>query len=258
MNSTHAGRLDGKVALITGSSRGIGAAIARRFASEGARVVLHGRDVAALSQIRDEIHQSGGHVTTAVADVTRFEELEVARSVIDRDLGPIDVLVANAGASITPPGPLEALSEHDWRANLDANLTGTFLTLKAFLPGMKQRRSGAIITLSSAASRRPTQRSPVAYAAAKAGIEALTQVLALQVGPFGLRANCIAPETILTERNQVQIPENIRPALIDSHPLKRLGTPDDIADAAMFLASDEASWISGVVLDVAGGSVIVR
>ena len=258
MSSTHSGRLDGKVALVTGSSRGIGAAIASRFAREGARVVLHGRDSAALSRVRDQIHGGGGHVTTTVADVTHFEELEAARSVIERDVGPLDILVANAGASLTPPGPLETLSEQDWRANLDTNLTGTFLTLKAFLPGMKQRRSGAIITLSSAASRRPSQRSPIGYAAAKAGIELLTQVLAIQVGPLGLRANCIAPETILTERNQRQIPANIRPALIDSHPLKRLGTPDDIADAAVFLASDEAAWISGVVLDVAGGFVIVR
>jgi 3-oxoacyl-[acyl-carrier protein] reductase len=112
--------------------------------------------------------------------------------------------------------------------------------------------------MSSAAARRPSARSPIAYGAAKAGIELFTQALALQAGPFGIRANCIAPETILTEGNERRIPPEIRPAVIDSHPIKRLGTPEDVAEAALFLGSDEAGWISGVVLDVAGGSVTAR
>jgi 3-oxoacyl-[acyl-carrier protein] reductase len=105
--------------------------------------------------------------------------------------------------------------------------------------------------------RRPHPGSPIPYSAAKAGIQILTQDLAAQAGPFGIRANCIAPETILTERNQQRIPEAQQSALVDLHPLKRLGTPADVARAALFLASDDSAWITGVVLDVAGGAVMV-
>ena len=122
---------------------------------------------------------------------------------------------------------------------------------------MRQRHSGTIITMSSAAARRPTPQSPLAYAVAKAGIEVLTKQLAAQAGPDGIRVNCIAPETILTERNQQQIPEAIQEQLRHSHPIQRLGTPDDVAHAALFLASDHSSWISGTTLDIAGGSVLV-
>jgi 3-oxoacyl-[acyl-carrier protein] reductase len=120
------------------------------------------------------------------------------------------------------------------------------------------RQGGSIITISSAAGRRPHPQSPIPYAAAKAGIEMLTQHLATQVGPHNIRVNCIAPETILTERNQERIPEAQQAALVEAHPLRRLGTPEDVARAALFLASDEAAWITGVVLDVAGGAVMVR
>ena len=112
--------------------------------------------------------------------------------------------------------------------------------------------------LSSAAGRRAHPRSPIAYAAAKAGIEILTQDVAAQVGPFNIRVNCIAPETILTERNQQRIPHAQQNDLADAHPLKRLGTPEDVAGAALFLVSDRATWITGVILDVAGGAVMVR
>ena len=131
------------------------------------------------------------------------------------------------------------------------------MTIKAFLAGMRERHHGAIITMSSAAARRPTPQSPLAYAAAKAGIEVLSKELAAQAGPDGVRVNCLAPETILTERNQRQIPEAIQELLRHSHPVQRLGTPDDVAQAASFLASDHSSWISGTTLDVAGGSVLV-
>jgi len=172
-------------------------------------------------------------------------------------VGPVDILVANAGGSFTMPGPIEDTSEEGWRASVDGNLTATFLTIKSFLPGMKQRGTGNIITVSSAAARRPHPRSPIPYAAAKAGIQILTQDLAAQAGPYGIRVNGIAPETILTERNEERIPQAQRQALVELHPVRRLGTPDDVAQAALFLASDAAGWISGVILDVAGGAVMV-
>jgi 3-oxoacyl-[acyl-carrier protein] reductase len=247
-----------KVALVTGSSRGIGAAVARLFAAQGAKVAVHGRDAGALSGVRNEIEHAGGRVLQVSGDVLKFADVEAMRRRVEAELGPIDILVANAGGSFTQPGPLEEMSEEGWRASVDGNLTATFLTLKSILPGMKQRKAGSIITISSAAARRPHPQSPVPYAAAKAGIEMLTQHLATQVGPSNVRVNCIAPETILTERNQARIPEARKAALIEAHPLKRLGTPEDVARAALFLASEDAAWITGIILDVAGGAVMVR
>jgi 3-oxoacyl-[acyl-carrier protein] reductase len=245
--------LDGKVVWVTGSSRGIGAAVARLFAQRGAHVAVHGRDQQALVEVQVEIERAGGRAIRVEADVTKYADIEEARLEIERRLGPIDILVASAGGSFSPPGLLEETSEDGWRASINGNLTATFLTLKSVLPGMKERRAGSIITISSVAGHRPHPRSPIPYAAAKAGIEILTKDLAAQAGPFGIRANCIAPETILTERNQERIPEEQQRALIALHPIRRLGKPEDVAEAALFLASDQSSWISGIVMDVAGG-----
>jgi 3-oxoacyl-[acyl-carrier protein] reductase len=249
--------LSGKVALVTGASRGIGAAIARRFAQEGAKVAVHGRDTAALSAVKADIERDGGMAMDVVADVTKFNEIEAMRLQVEQALGPIDIVVANAGGSFTMPGPLEETSEEGWHASVNGNLTATFLTLKSILPGMKQRRSGAIVTISSAAGRRPHPQAPIPYSAAKAGIQILTQDVAAQAGPYGIRVNCIAPETILTERNRQRIPEAQQKSLADMHPIRRLGTPEDVAQAALYLASDGAAWVTGVVLDVAGGAVMV-
>lgn len=246
-----------RVALVTGSSRGIGAAIARLFAAEGAKVAIHGRDAAALAAVHDTIQQAGGTIVQVMGDVTSFDDIEAMRRHVESSLGPIDILVANAGGSFTKPAPLEEIPEEGWRASVDGNLTATFLTIKSILPGMKQRGRGCLITISSSAGRRPHPASPMPYAAAKAGIQLLTQAVAAQAGPFGIRANCIAPETILTERNLERIPEAQQKALTDAHPLRRLGTPEDVARAALYLAGDDAGWVTGVVLDVAGGAVMV-
>jgi 3-oxoacyl-[acyl-carrier protein] reductase len=250
-------QLSGRIALVTGSSRGIGAAIAEVFAGQGAVVAVHGRDAGAVAAVTARIESAGGQAMAAIADLTQHDQVDAMREAIERRHGPVEILVANAGGNPMRPGPLEEITEAGWRESVDANLTATFLTIRAFLPAMKKAGRGTIITMSSAAARRPTAQSPIGYGVAKAGIELLTKAVALQAGPAGVRVNCIAPETILTERNQRQIPPDVQERLRLAHPIQRLGVPDDVAQAAVFLASDQSGWISGATLDVAGGSVLV-
>ncbi|HKW50592.1 MAG TPA: SDR family NAD(P)-dependent oxidoreductase, partial [Candidatus Eisenbacteria bacterium] len=150
--------LEDKVALVTGSSRGIGAATAKLFAQHGAKVVVHGRDETALADVQAEIARSGGKAMQAVADITKFTEIEAMRGQIEQEFGPIDILVANAGGSYTMPGPLEQISEDGWHASVNGNPTATFLTIKSILPGMKERKRGNVITISSSAGRTRTLR----------------------------------------------------------------------------------------------------
>lgn len=172
--STATAALQGRVALVTGSSRDIGEAIAAEFAREGAAVDVYGRDDAATDRVAATIRDRGGVAIAVTGDVTVLDDLEAIRRQIEDTLGPVDILVANAGASLAPPAPLEQLTEQDWRATIDANLLATFLTLKCFLPGMKERGTGSIITLGSSAGRRANPRAPAPYSAAKAAIVLLT------------------------------------------------------------------------------------
>jgi 3-oxoacyl-[acyl-carrier protein] reductase len=231
--------------------------VARLLAREGALVALHGRDTEALDAVRRDIEVFGGRTIEVTGNVTDFRTVEAMRLRIERQLGPVDILVANAGGSFTPPAAIEEIPEDGWRASVEGNLTATFLTLKSFLPGMKARKRGVIVTVSSAAARKPHPRAPIPYAAAKAGIVILTQDVAAQAGPYGVRVNCVAPETILTERNLERIPQAQQEQLRAEHPIQRLGAPEDVAQAILYLASDAAGWITGIVVDVAGGAVMV-
>jgi 3-oxoacyl-[acyl-carrier protein] reductase len=146
--------LQGRVALVTGGSRGIGECIARLFAEHGASVIVHGRDADAVSAVVTDIEAKGGQALAAIADLTCYEQIEAMRDEIAQNLGPVDILVANAGGSTHWSESLEDIAEADWRESVDANLTATFLTIKAFLPGMKRLHHGNIVTMSSAAARR--------------------------------------------------------------------------------------------------------
>ena len=247
--------LDGKVALVTGGSRGIGAATCRMLAHSGAKVVVNGRDQAAIDAVVADIWNDDGHVIGCSADCTDFAAIEDMRRHVEREMGPVDVLVAFAGGG-GEPVPTEEMTEPRWRVVLEANLTTTFLTMKSFLPGMIERRSGSIITMASSAARLPALSS-AAYAAAQAGIVMLARHVAGEVGKHQVRVNCVAPSAVLTERVQRLLTPAKQQDVAASFPLGRLGTPDDVALATLFLASESSSWLTGVTLDVAGGRVMI-
>ena len=249
--------LAGKVAVVTGGSGGIGAATCRLLAANGARVAVNGRDPARIDTVVHAIRASGGEAIGVAGDCTDLTAVEWLRQQVEQDLGPAHVLAAFVGGGRTRPGPVADVPEQDWRSTVDGSLTATFLTLKSFLPGMIERGRGAIVTMASSAARLPGLGAPAPYVAAKAGVVMLTRQVASEVGRHGVRVNCLAPHTILTEQIQRAAPQEWREKMAAAVPLGRLGTPEDVALAAVFLASDSAAWLTGVTLDVAGGYVMI-
>jgi 3-oxoacyl-[acyl-carrier protein] reductase len=248
--------LAGKVAVVTGGSGGIGAATCRLLAVNGARVAVNGRDPSRIEAVVDVIRDDGGEAVGVAGDCTDPAAVGRVREAVEEELGPVEVLAAFVGGGRARPGPVADVPEEDWRSTLDGSLTATFLTLKSFLPGMLQRGRGAIVTMASSAARLPGLGAPAAYMAAKAGVIMLTRQVASEAGPHGVRANCLAPHTILTEQIRQVAPEEWRERMAAAIPLRRLGTPEDVAQAAVFLASDSAAWLTGITLDVAGGYVM--
>ncbi|MCO5998775.1 SDR family NAD(P)-dependent oxidoreductase [Actinoallomurus rhizosphaericola] len=245
--------LAGKVVVVTGGSRGIGARTARAFAAQGAEVCAVGRDTDALARVVAGIARDGGVAIDVAADVTDSAALGAVRDQVEARLGPVDVLAAFAGGQGFP-APSAELTEQRWREVLDSDLTSVFLTIRAFLPGMLERGRGSIITMSSAAGRQPS-RANLAYGVANAGLVMLTRHLATEVGPRGVRVNCIAPSAIATEKVQARMPAEVRAQVAATHPLGRIGTTDDVAQTALFLASEASSWLTGIIIDVAGGRI---
>ncbi len=248
--------LTDKVAVVTGGSRGIGAATARLLAANGTRVAVNGRDQATIDNTLGEIRSAGGQAIGVVADCTNLAEIEHMRQQVEAELGPVDILAAFVAGGHAGPGPTAELTEEAWRSTIDGTLGPTFLTIKSFLPGMIERRRGSIITMASSAARLPVG-APAAYAAAKAGVIMLSRHLSNEVGRHGIRVNCLAPHTILTDDIRERMPEQMQLEWAAQVPLGRLGTPEDVALATLFLASDSSAWISGVTLDVAGGRIAI-
>jgi len=246
--------LAGKVAVVTGGSRGLGAATCRALAADHAKVAVNGRDRTAIDAVVAELRAGGADAMPAAADCTDAAALEAMRVDVEQQLGPVDVLAAFAGGGRRPQ-PILDITEEEWKADVDRNLTATFLTVKTFLPGMIERNRGSIITMASAAARKPGG-APIAYAAAKAGIIVFSQQVADEVGPAGVRVNCLSPSTVLNEQMQQAIPAETQHQMAATYPLRRLGVPADVARAALFLASDASSWITGITLDIAGGQVM--
>jgi 3-oxoacyl-[acyl-carrier protein] reductase len=247
--------LAGKVAVVTGGSRGIGAETARALAENGVSVAVVGRDEAAIATTVDEIIVHGGQAVGIAADCTVEEDLTQLGLSVESRLGPVDILAVFAGGNGMPV-PTEAETGTHWREVIESDLTSTFLTVSTFLPGMITRRSGVIITMSSAAGRQAAQ-SAAAYAAAKAGVVAFSRHLAGEHARDGIRVNCIAPSAIENDRMRSWVSEDDRKALGATFPLGRIGQPYDVAAAALFLASSASSWITGMTLDIAGGKVML-
>lgn len=248
--------LAGKVAVVTGGSGGIGAATCRLLAANGARVAVNGRDQARIDAVVDAIHASGGQAIGVAADCTDPTAVQRLRQQVEQQLGPAEVVAAFVGGGRARPGPVAEVAEEDWHSTVDGTLTATFLTLKGFLPGMTGRGRGVVLTMASSAARLPGLGAPAPYVAAKAGVVALTRQVAGEVGRYGVRVNCLAPHTILTDQVRRVAPEEWQQRMAAAVPLGRLGTPEDVALAAVFLASDSAAWLTGVTLDVAGGYVM--
>jgi len=247
--------LAGKTAIITGGSRGIGPATAAAFAPNGTAVAVIGRDETALSAVAAGIEARGGRAIWVAADCTVPADMARMADTVAASLGPADVLAAFAGGNGMPV-PTASESPDHWREIIETDLNSVFYTVRAVLPGMMQRGCGAIITMSSAAARQAA-RSAAAYAAAKAGVIALTRHLAGEMAPHGIRVNCVAPSATENDKMRAWMSAEQRAALGASFPLRRLGQPDDVAAATVFLASEASGWITGVTLDVAGGKVMV-
>jgi NAD(P)-dependent dehydrogenase (short-subunit alcohol dehydrogenase family) len=244
-------RLAGKTALVTGGGSGIGQAIAERFAAEGAQVTVAGRTRASVAETVAHITGQGGAAVPAGADVTDAAAVQAMVADALDAMGAIDILVNNAGKAIGD-GILETDVE-TWDLDLAVVLRSVFLCTKAVLPGMIDRRQGAIVNISSVNGL--TGLGEEGYSAAKAGMINLTQNVAIRYGPSGIRANCICPATIRTPiwHDVLERDPDVLERLAAWYPLGRIGEPDDVANAALFLASDEASWVTGATLTVDGG-----
>ena len=244
-------RFSDRVVVVTGGGSGLGRHMSHRFAAEGAAVVVADVSEVAAGEVAGEIFEAGGSALAANMDVADREEVDATVRHARQELGPVDILVNNA-AKATDRDLLD-LDEEQWEEDVSVALKGSFLCSRAVLPDMTARGTGVIINVSSVNAL--GYYGNEAYSAAKAGLLSLTRSLAVRYGPSGVRANAVVPGTLRTpawEERRRQDPE-VLDRVAAWYPLGRVGEPEDVAHAALFLASDEASWITGVALPVDGG-----
>lgn len=242
-------RLNGKVAIITGSTSGMGRATAELFGKEGAKVVVVGRNEERANEVVDKIKSEGGEAIYVLADMTNPDDLQKIVDTTVKEYGTIDVLFNNAGTFSL--SPLMDLSLEEWNNIFAVNVTSAFLLTKAVVPIMKENGKGVIINTGSAASLSP-QYGPAGYVASKHAMAGLTKSIAFELGPE-IRCNCIAPGLIDTPMVASAGGLEVGQSMIDGCPMKRVGLGEDIANAAVYLASDESSFVDGQILLVDGG-----
>jgi dehydrogenase/reductase SDR family member 4 len=246
------GVLNGKVAIVTGASRGIGRAIAEAFAREGARVVICGRKQETLDRVASEI---GPSVKAVACHVGRADQIENLVAFTKKELGPADILVNNAGTNISF-GPCLEIEEAQFDKMIEINLKSAFRLVKAVAPGMCERGSGSIINIASIAGLRP-QLYSLLYSTTKAALIMMTKSYALELGSKGVRVNAIAPGLIQTALSEHYWKEEAqRESVLEKQPIQRLGQPSDIAELALLLASEKGSYITGQTLTVDGGFLL--
>ncbi|WP_158553330.1 SDR family NAD(P)-dependent oxidoreductase [Peribacillus saganii] len=250
-------KLQGKIALITGSARGLGYTMASEMVKEGATVFINDVDEQSVHEAVEQLREIGGKVDGFVADVTNKQQvLNMMGYIVDR-VGRLDILVNNAGGALRTPKKLEDISEEHWDLVLDVNLKGTFLASQAAVPHMRASGGGSIINISSIGGRTASIVTGVSYAAAKAGVVGFTRRLAKEVGPDGIRVNAIAPGLVLSgdrlKETWDTMPDWEQTEVLDAIPLRRLGTNNEQAKVITFLASEESGYMTGAVLDVNGG-----
>jgi len=247
-------RLANKVGIITGAGSGIGEVTAKLFANEGATVVLVGRNLDKLNRVVSEIKKNGKNAVAIRADISNESEVQTVAEQTIRQLDRIDILVNNAGI-INDPVQFHQTTDRVWNELINTNLIGTFRMTRAVLPSMMERKAGSIVNVSSVAGMKATEKVPLAvYNTTKAGIIMFTKSIALEYSQYKIRCNCVCPGTIRSPFLQPYLEdEKARKVLDAAQPLGRIGEPYDVASAIMYLASDEAGWVTGAVLVVDGG-----
>jgi len=244
------GKLNGKTAVVTGASKGIGAGIALALAKEGANVVVnYARARDGAEKVAAQINQNGSKAVAVQADVSKKAEVDKLFTEATRVFGKIDILVNNAG--IYEFAPLQDITEDSYRRQFDLNVLGTLLSTQAAVKGMKE--GGSIINVSSVVALTPPPTGAV-YSATKGAVDVITRTLAQELGPQKIRVNSLSPGLVNTEGTRALENDQFHAFAISRTPLGRVGEPDDIAKVAVFLASDDSAWMTGEVLPVGGGA----
>jgi NAD(P)-dependent dehydrogenase (short-subunit alcohol dehydrogenase family) len=252
-------RFQGKTALITGASKGIGRATALRMAAEGGWVAVNGRDEAALAEVVRAIREAGGRAVAVPGDVTCASDVARMTAAVLAEFGAIDILVNNAGGGSLARW-LDDVDEAVWDRSIANNLKSVFLVTKAVVPHMKERRRGRVVMVSSIAGRNMSRLSGPEYSAAKGGILAFMRHMAVELGPCGIAVNAVAPGPTLVERVAEKWDlkgKQEQDRILANIPLGRPAQPAEVAAAILFLASEDASYITGACLDVNGGSFMM-